>query len=277
MRGEAVMETQVGDEIVVARTPRASLVDGAECAVRGWLEPGRFRAGDRLPTEEQLAAMLGISRGTLRSALRRLESSGEIVRRQGSGTFVGRVASPLGFALPRLRADHYTIQATAGALTVTAMAVEMARIGADAATALGVDLEQRGLRIRRCLSAGEVPVAVTHDTFHPDLRLPNMPALRAQLRAGRTVHETIEAMTGITFSQRHTQITSLLLGPGDVLGRQLELTAPTACLALAELTFSDGEPILHSHDVMAPGQVEVKIVQTADAPPPPPPPLAERR
>ena len=267
------METQVDDEIVVART-RASLVDGAERAVRGWLEPGRFREGDRLPTEAQLAAMLGISRGTLRSALRRLESSGEIVRRQGSGTFVGRVASPLGSVLPRLRADYYRIRATGGTLAVTTMSVEMARIGADAATALRVEPEQRGLRIRRCLSAGEVPVAVTNDTFHPELRLPDMPALRAQLRAGLTVHEMIEATAGITFSQRHTQITSLLVGPGDVVGRQLELAVPTACLALKELTFSEGEPILHSHDVVAPGQVDVKIVQTADTPPPP---IATRR
>ena len=266
-------ETRVGDKVVVART-RASLVDGAERAVRGWLEPGRFREGDRLPTEEELAAMLGISRGTLRSALRRLESSGEIVRRQGSGTFVGRIALPPGSALPRLRADYYRIRVTGGALTVTAVAVEMAGIGADAAIALGVDLEQPALRIRRCLSAGGVPVAVAVDILHPNLRFANMQALRAELRAGRTVHEIIEATTLITFSQRHTKITSLLLGPEDVIGRQLELVAPTACLALEELTFSDEKPILHSRDVLAPGQ-DVKIVQTADAPLPPP--IAARR
>jgi GntR family transcriptional regulator len=269
MSGEAVMDTQVGDEIVVART-RASLVDVAESAVRGWLEPGRFREGDRLPTEEQLAAMLGISRGTLRSALRRLESSGEIVRRQGSGTFVGRAASPLGSPLPRLRADYYRVRATGGPLTVTAMTIEMAAVGTDAAGALGVDAEHQGLRIRRCLSAGQVPVAVTDDTFHPDLRLPDPSALRAQLSSGRTVHEMIEATTDITFSQRRTQISSLLVGPDDTLGRQLELAGPTACLALKELTFSAGQPILHSLDVVAPGQVDVEIVQTADAPPPQP-------
>ena len=41
--------------------------------------------------------MLGVSRGTLRTALQRLEHTGEIVRRQGSGTFVGRVATPTAF------------------------------------------------------------------------------------------------------------------------------------------------------------------------------------
>ena len=75
-----------------AREPRASLVDVAEEALRRWLATGRHRAGERLPPEQELSARLGISRGTLRTALQRLEERGEIVRRQGSGTFVGRAA-----------------------------------------------------------------------------------------------------------------------------------------------------------------------------------------
>ena len=63
-----------------------SLVDSAEEALHNWLAGGRYRQGDRLPPEQEVATMLGISRGTLRSALHRLEERGEIVRRQGSGT-----------------------------------------------------------------------------------------------------------------------------------------------------------------------------------------------
>ena len=65
---------------------RSSLVDDTEIALRGWLATGTHRPGDRLPPELELAAMLGVSRGTLRTALERLEDTGEITRRQGSGT-----------------------------------------------------------------------------------------------------------------------------------------------------------------------------------------------
>src|SRR5215218_4217958 len=82
-----------GESAALAREPRRSLVDVAEHALRGWLATGRHRPGERLPPEQELSAHLGISRGTLRTALRRLEDTGEIVRRQGSGTYVGRAVS----------------------------------------------------------------------------------------------------------------------------------------------------------------------------------------
>ena len=70
----------------LARPGKPSLVDIAEESLRTWLATGRHRPGERLPPEQELSGKLGISRGTLRTALQRLEESGEIVRRQGSGT-----------------------------------------------------------------------------------------------------------------------------------------------------------------------------------------------
>jgi GntR family transcriptional regulator len=48
----------------------------------------RWRPGDMLPNEFQLASELGVSQGTVRKALNSLTSSKILTRRQGIGTFV---------------------------------------------------------------------------------------------------------------------------------------------------------------------------------------------
>ena len=52
------------------------------------IESGALREGDRLPSEEQLAASLRASVGTVQKALQQLAHRGLIVRQHGRGTFV---------------------------------------------------------------------------------------------------------------------------------------------------------------------------------------------
>ncbi|MFJ8063763.1 GntR family transcriptional regulator [Psychrobacillus sp. NPDC096426] len=52
------------------------------------IENGIFKEKEKLPSEFELAKSLGVSRATLREALRLLEEENVIVRRHGVGTFV---------------------------------------------------------------------------------------------------------------------------------------------------------------------------------------------
>ncbi|MCX7568587.1 GntR family transcriptional regulator [Tumebacillus sp. DT12] len=49
---------------------------------------GEWPPGTRLPSEFELAKLFGVSRATLREALRVLEEEGVVVRRHGIGTFI---------------------------------------------------------------------------------------------------------------------------------------------------------------------------------------------
>jgi GntR family transcriptional regulator, uxu operon transcriptional repressor len=52
------------------------------------IRSGLLGEGQQLPPERVLSSELGVARNTLRKALAHLESSGEVTRRIGSGTFV---------------------------------------------------------------------------------------------------------------------------------------------------------------------------------------------
>lgn len=67
---------------------------------------GEFRANTRLPSENALAAMLGVSRPVLRLALHKLRSEGIVVARQGAGNFVrDRAGTVLSFSPVETIAD----------------------------------------------------------------------------------------------------------------------------------------------------------------------------
>jgi DNA-binding FadR family transcriptional regulator len=52
------------------------------------IETGRWKPGDRIPTERALSVHYGVARNTIRRALQQLEDAGHIVRHVGRGTFV---------------------------------------------------------------------------------------------------------------------------------------------------------------------------------------------
>jgi len=63
-----------------------------------------LKPGDRLPSETELGSMFGVSRGSVRQAMKSLESLGVVTIRPGDGTYVNCVLSensfnPLAFAL----------------------------------------------------------------------------------------------------------------------------------------------------------------------------------
>ena len=57
-------------------------------SIRQAIQDGRLKAGEQLPSEPEFAEQLGVSRTTLRDAVRMLVSEGTLERRRGVGTFV---------------------------------------------------------------------------------------------------------------------------------------------------------------------------------------------
>src|SRR6478672_3340349 len=205
-----------------------SLVDSAEQALHNWLAAGRYRQGDRLPPEHEVAAMLGISRGTLRTALQRLEESGEIVRRQGSGTFVGRAASwTLDEGLEKL-VSYYELARRRGLrLELAHLEIEQRALGAEHAALFALDPEAMATTITRVVAMDGAPCAHMRDVVDPRVTLPPPSKLRRALERGQMVLDVL-LRQGVPVAYNRSHIVARVLTKRDPIGRALEVTGTTA-------------------------------------------------
>lgn len=80
-------------ELPISPIERPRLSDAIYGQLLDEIMQGLFAAGDRLPTENQLAQRFSVSRPVVREALQRLQSDGVVVAKQGSGTYVQRSPS----------------------------------------------------------------------------------------------------------------------------------------------------------------------------------------
>lgn len=129
-------------------------------------------AGERLPSEPYLAKKLGVSRATLREAMRTFETQGLIRRRQGAGTFVVGRVPVLDSGLEVLESLDTMARRLNLAVTVSDLHVEKLYADQELADGLNLPLASRLISIRRVIRADSRPVAYLVDTLPEELLKP---------------------------------------------------------------------------------------------------------
>jgi DNA-binding GntR family transcriptional regulator len=195
--------------------------------LRAEILAGRFNAENPFPTENELCAAHGVSRFTVREALRRLQNEGLIARRRGSGTVVhpaaargGTLHQPLsnvGEILQYARDTHVSYHRAGAGPLPRWLADSIGRDGS------GVWTSVEGVRRQ---ATGDRPIAATTAWFHE--RLGNA-VDRLDLDAG-TLFSQIEALTGVSIGQV-TQDIQAITANAD-LARALNLKRGAAVLRI---------------------------------------------
>ena len=123
----------------------------------------RTPAGSRLISEPDLAKQLGVSRATLREAMRTFETQGLIRRRQGAGTFVVGKVPIIDAGLEVLESLDTMARRRNLAVTVSDLHIEQLDAEEDHANELGVAVGECLTRVRRVMRAETRPVAYLID------------------------------------------------------------------------------------------------------------------
>lgn len=123
--------------------------------------------GDRLPSESELAAQIGVSRVTVREALRTLWHEGAIVRRWGAGTFIAEKAAADGGLFRSYYVDSSALGSLPERIAEAGGTPSMAAFLVDrAAPPAWIAREGAGgplIRVLRCVAVDGRPGVVMED------------------------------------------------------------------------------------------------------------------
>jgi GntR family transcriptional regulator len=189
------------------------------------------------------------------------------VRRQGSGTFVGRVAVPTQLDERLERLEPYSSLAKRRGVTLSAEHVRIERraVGTEVGELLELDGATDVITISRVLMASGSPAAVMFDVPHPAVALPDPERIEGLLKAGRMLLDVmIELELPIGFAR--TRVKPRLVTPREHTGKALQLKCSTAALEVEEVVYlGSGAPVAYSRDLFAPGALDVGVMRSFDA------------
>ena len=212
--------------------------------------------GGKLPSEPTLAKQMGVSRATLREAMRIFETQGIIHRRQGVGTFVVPPSQIIDTGLEVLE----SIETLASKINLD---VEMGDLEGKSIQANEILADKLHLnpgdpliQIRRVILTETAPVAYLIDILPEGILNPEL--LDKQFSG--SVLDLIIQMGNPNLSISKTEI-SAIHAPVDV-AKALHIQRGDTLLLLNSLLFNaQGEPIDFSYSYFLPGHFRLHIIR----------------
>ena len=217
--------------------------------------------GDRLPSEPELSQRLGVSRATLREAMRTFETQGLIRRRQGSGTYVNQPARVIESGLEVLESIETLAQRIGLPVTMGSLQVERRAPNETECEILKIPCDVNITKVERVILANKRPAAFLIDILPQDVLTPE------------------ELENGIVVGEFNGSILDLLIrrGEPELMVSRTEISAATASSEvaralgiqrgdvllrfIAELYTTSGRVIDYTYSYFLPGYFRFHVVR----------------
>ncbi|MGD1991743.1 MAG: GntR family transcriptional regulator [Anaerolineae bacterium] len=203
----------------------------------GWIEDGKLKAHDRIPSERELCERFNVSRMTVRQALAKLKEDDLIYTQQGKGAFVSERNSPfrLSFVL-----TGYSEESSPRAWPLASRFLDSRVIAAspELADAMHIAPGDEVVRVERLRVLRDTPIA--RQTVHVPHRF--CPGLADQEFKAEGVLDTIWREYQLRPFHARQSVTASLTSAQDM--QLLQLSAPLPMLILERTSFlANGTPI----------------------------------
>jgi GntR family transcriptional regulator len=209
-----------------------------------WIAKGKIGPGGQLPPEPQLAGELGVSRPTLREALRSLEDEGLVTRSRGAGTFLShrpRVRNNLdvNFGVSDAIRQAGMEPGHRGALTSIVSAPD------DERERLALGPGEQVVVVERVRTADGRPVVFTRDVL-PVRLLEGRPEVIQRLASG-SIYETMERDLGVAI--HHGVASFAPVRASKLVASKLRVARGALLIYLRQVDYDqDGQAVLSSHE-----------------------------
>lgn len=214
-----------------------------KCALMSAIESGRWQSDQQLPNEGQLAEDFGVSKITVRQALRELAVLGYIRREQGRGTFVSKGKLDQG---PR-ELTSFSEEMRRHQLSASSRVIEHHEIEASArvAEALELRLGEPVFELTRLRLADDEPMGI--QTAHIPMAL--VPGLASADLEHASLYEVLRTRYGLQPAEAREAYHAVPaeLAPATLLG--IDVGSPV--FSVERVTYlPDGKPFEYVKSIM---------------------------
>jgi GntR family transcriptional regulator len=235
------------------RKTRTLPVDTVRDDIRARIDDGRYRPGERLPAEAELAAEHGVSRLTLREAVRGLVEEGYLARRHGTGTFVigrAKLRNNLGVNMGVTQ----LIDRMGMASGVSNLQVRSERADEQISSSLSIRPGSVVRRVERVRTADDRPVVYSVEWI-PEWVIPEPATLEA---ISGSLYALLERTAGIRI--HHGIATISAVSATALTARILGVRAGSPLLYSSQIDYDEDEqPCIYSSEWYRPDQIELQI------------------
>lgn len=229
-----------------------------EQAIRAIVKSGEWQTGMQIPAEDRLCSLFGVSRITLRHALRNLEEHGLLRREHGRGTFVRSTTLVAGTReLTSFTQEMSHLGVVAGSRLLDC---SLTTANAAAAAALEIDEGDPVVRIRRLRLGNDQPIGIQTAQLS-GMRAPGF--LDSGLFQG-SLYEALEKRYGIVPAEASEVYRVASVGPEDA--ELLDLAPGHPAFVVERITTDERGPFEFTVSVMRGDRYEIRSTLRAGRP-----------
>jgi GntR family transcriptional regulator, N-acetylglucosamine utilization regulator len=239
----------------LSRTAPQPLYHQLKLLILRQIEAGKWKPGDQLPTEDELAGRFQVSKITVRHALRELSGQGYIRREQGRGTFVERPRMQQG---PR-ELTSFTDEMRRHGLVSRSRVLEQGIIAAPAASSTPLAIREGApvFRLRRLRLADGQPMAVQTAFLPIDL----VPGIDRMEFADASLYEILQSRYSLNPASARETYRVVVLDREEA--ELLDVRTGSPGMGVERVTsLADGRPLEYVESVMRSDRYTVVVELT---------------